>query len=126
MLRRGSEKGFSRRCPERPLGEYDPLGVRPSSTDAESTLGKADSRVGSGGPVPNKPLTHVMGTCSTYLGAPTIERGKKKTIPKILSLRPVLLRADFVLTKDRKRLYYGHFCGKLHREGSCSKAAGRP
>ena len=24
-----SEKGISRRCPERPLGEYDPLGVRP-------------------------------------------------------------------------------------------------
>ena len=40
--------------------------------------------------------------------------------------RPVLLRATFVLTKDRKRPYYGHFCDKMHREGSCSKAAGRP
>ena len=27
--RRGSEKGVSRRCLERPLGEYNPLGVRP-------------------------------------------------------------------------------------------------
>ena len=40
--------------------------------------------------------------------------------------RPVLLRANFVLTKDRKRPYYRHFCGKMHREGSCSKAAGGP
>ena len=42
-----------------------------------------------------------------------IERGEKtpKT-PKISALvrkRPVLLRANFVLTKDRKRPYYGHF-----------------
>ena len=28
---RSSEKGVSRRCPERPLGEYDPLGVHPTS-----------------------------------------------------------------------------------------------
>ena len=28
-LRRGSEKGVSRRCLERPLVEYAPLGVRP-------------------------------------------------------------------------------------------------
>ena len=56
-----------------------------------------------------------------------IGRGEKTPTPKILALlrkRPVLLRANFVLTKDRKRLYYGHFCGKMHREGSCSKAAG--
>ena len=39
---------------------------------------------------------------------------------------PVLLRANFVLTKDRQRPYYGHFCGKIHREGSCSKAARGP
>ena len=39
---------------------------------------------------------------------------------------PFLLRANFVLTKDRKRPYYGHFCGKLHKEGCCSKAAGGP
>ena len=37
---------------------------------------------------------------------------------------PKTLRANFVLTKDRKRPYYRHFCGKMHREGSCSKAAG--
>ena len=50
-------------------------------------------------------------------------------IPKISALlrkRPVLLRANFVLTRDRKRPYYGDFCGKIHREGSCSKAAGGP
>ena len=29
VLRRGSEKGVSRRCLECPLGEYVPLGVRP-------------------------------------------------------------------------------------------------
>ena len=54
-------------------------------------------------------------------------REKKTPTPKIsafLRKRPVLLRANFVLTKDRKRPYYGHFCGKIHREGSCSKAAG--
>ena len=58
-----------------------------------------------------------------------IERGGKTPTPKISALlrkRPVLLRANFVLTKDRKRPYYGHFCGKMHREGACSKAAGRP
>ena len=30
VLRRGSEKRVSRRCLERPLVEYAPLGVRPS------------------------------------------------------------------------------------------------
>ena len=29
VLRRGSEKGVSRRCPERSVEEYAPLGVRP-------------------------------------------------------------------------------------------------
>ena len=29
VLRRGSEEGVSRRCLERPLEEYAPLGVRP-------------------------------------------------------------------------------------------------
>ena len=60
---------------------------------------------------------------------PKIERGGKTPTPKISALlrkRPVLLRANFVLTKDRKRPYYGHFRGKMHREGSCSKAAGGP
>ena len=58
-----------------------------------------------------------------------LKGGGKIPTPKISALlrkRPVLLRANFVLTKDRKRPYYGHFCGKLHREGSCSKAAGGP
>ena len=31
---KGSEKGVSRRCLERPLGEYAPLGVRPISGGA--------------------------------------------------------------------------------------------
>ena len=56
-------------------------------------------------------------------------KGEKTPTPKISALlrkRPVLRRANFVLTKDRKRPYYGNFCGKIHREGSCSKAAGRP
>ena len=56
-------------------------------------------------------------------------RGEKTPTPKISALlreRAVLLRANFVLTKDRKQPYYGHFCGKMHREGSCSKAAGGP
>ena len=55
------------------------------------------------------------------------ERGEKTPTPKISALlrkRPVVLRANFVLTKDRKRPYYGHFCGTIHREASCSKAAG--
>ena len=62
--------------------------------------------------------------------APTqFGRGEKAPAPQISALlrrRPVLLRANVVLTKDRKRPYYGHFCGKMHREGSCSKAAGGP
>ena len=60
---------------------------------------------------------------------PIFERGEKTPTPKISALlrkRPVLLRANFVLTKDRKRPYYGHCCGKMHREGSCSKVAGGP
>ena len=60
----------------------------------------------------------------------SFERAEKTPeTPKISALlrkRPVLLRANFVLTKDRKRPYYRHFCGKIHREGSCNKAAGGP
>ena len=55
--------------------------------------------------------------------------GGETPTPKIAVLlrkRPVLLRANFVLTKDRKRPSNGHFCGEIHREGSCSKAAGGP
>ena len=49
--------------------------------------------------------------------ASLFERGEKTPTPKISALlrkRPVLLRTNFVLTKDRKRPYYGHFCGKIH------------
>ena len=62
-------------------------------------------------------------------GSASLGREEKTPTPRISALlgkRPVLLRANFVLTKDRKRPYYGHFCGKMHREGSCSKAAGGP
>ena len=38
VLRRGSEKGVSRRCLERPLVEYAPLGVRPSEKLTRSGL----------------------------------------------------------------------------------------
>ena len=58
-----------------------------------------------------------------------IERGEKTPTPKISALlrkQAVLLRTNFVLTKDRKRPYYGHFYGKILREGSCSKAARGP
>ena len=50
-----------------------------------------------------------------------IERGGKTPTRKIsasLRKRPVLLRANFVLTKAGKRPHYGHFCGKIHKEGS--------
>ena len=59
----------------------------------------------------------------------SFRRGEQTPTPKISALlrkRPVLQRANFVLTKNRKRPYYRHFCGKIHREGSCSKAAGGP
>ena len=35
VLRRGSEKGLSRRCLERPLVEYAPLGVSPIGSNEE-------------------------------------------------------------------------------------------
>ena len=47
----------------------------------------------------------------------SFERGEKTLTPKISALlrkQPVLLRDNFVLTKDRKRPYYRHFCGKMH------------
>ena len=47
-------------------------------------------------------------------------------ISALLRKWAVLLRDNFVLTKDRKLPYLGHFCDKIHREGSCSKAAGGP
>ena len=53
--------------------------------------------------------------------------GEKTPTPKISALlrkRPVLVRANFVLTKDRKRPYYGLFCGKIHRRGLVVKRPG--
>ena len=55
-------------------------------------------------------------------------KGGKDPHPQDFSLTKktarFLLRANFVLTKDRKRPYHWHLCGKIHREGSCSKGAG--
>ena len=56
-----------------------------------------------------------------------VERGESPT-PKISALlrkRPVLLQAHSVLTKDRKRPYYRHFCGKIHRKG-CNGIRSKP
>ena len=60
-----------------------------------------------------------------FLGKPRkklafFERGEKTPTPKISAIlrkRPVLRRANFVLTKDRKRPHYRHFCGKMHGRG---------
>ena len=54
-------------------------------------------------------------------------KGGKAPTPRISALlrkRPVLLRANFVLTKERKRPYYRHFCGKMHRRGLVVKRPG--
>ena len=53
---------------------------------------------------------------------PWKNRHQKSTIFSPL----VCHRLRLLDTKDRKRPYYGHFFGKTHREGSCSKAAGGP
>ena len=69
------------------------------------------------------PSRHSLSSNSS--AGPKLKRGEKTPTPKISALlrkRPVLLRANFVLTKDRKRPYYGHFCGKIHRDRSCSKS----
>ena len=42
VLREDSEKGVSRRCLERPLGEYDPLGVRPRKLGWRTRVFKAN------------------------------------------------------------------------------------
>ena len=201
VLRRGSEKAVSRRCLERPLDEYAPLGGRPISARKSDSvrchlsrrhtgaLAKKEKRVRfhSSGihshiqewPRKTKPkkgqfMNFSRGRSGTkvqcesclfsqgktseftkmgeihelfvlplslvwFAGATPfphaliflsfVERGEKTPTPKtsaLLRKRPVLLRANFVLTKDRKRPYYRHFGGKLHREGSCSKAAGGP
>ena len=39
VLRRVSEKGVSRRCLGRPLGEYDPLGVHPAKGEGAPEQG---------------------------------------------------------------------------------------
>ena len=55
------------------------------------------------------------------------ERGEKAPTPKIsaeLGKRPVLLRDNFVLTKDRKRPYYGHFVVKYTGRGLVVKRPG--
>ena len=44
----------------------------------------------------------------------------------LLGKRPVLLRADFVLTKDPRWPCEGQIGGKIDTEGSCGKAAWGP
>ena len=47
----------------------------------------------------------------------SVGRGEKAPTPKISALlrkRPALLRANFVLTKDRKRPFNGLFCSKVY------------
>ena len=56
-----------------------------------------------------------------------VERGEKTPTPKISALLrkpPVLLRATFVLTKDRKRPYYRHFVVKCTGRGLVVKRLG--
>ena len=56
------------------------------------------------------------------------EKGGKNPHPQeisaLLRKRPVLLKANFVLTKDRKRPYYRHFCGKYTGRGLVVKRPG--
>ena len=54
------------------------------------------------------------------------EKAPAPMLSVLLRERPVLPRPDVVLTKDRKWPYEGQFCGKIDREGFCSKAAGGP
>ena len=51
-----------------------------------------------------------------------VERAPTPTVSVLLRTRPVLLRVDFVLTKDLKSPYEGPFCGNMRGMGSCSKA----
>ena len=78
-------------------------------------------------PIVSKKLQLYPKKAPIELSAKKIERGEKTPTPKISALlrkRPVLLRANFVLTKDRKRPYYRHFCGKMHRRGLVVKRPG--
>ena len=57
----------------------------------------------------------------------SVGRGEKTPTSKISTLlrkRPVLLRANVVLTKGRKRPYYRHFCGKYTGRGLVVKRPG--
>ena len=57
----------------------------------------------------------------SYLGRG--EEAPNPTPSALLRNLPVLVRTEFVLTKDQKRPYKGQFCGKVDKV-SCSKAAG--
>ena len=73
---------------------------------------------------------HIERHASLVLGswsAASIERGEKTPTPKISALlrkRPVLLRANFVLTKDRKRLTTDIFVVKYTGRGLVVKRPG--
>ena len=47
VLRWGSEKGVSKKCPERPLEEYDPLGVHPIFASLQKALETTTAMKGS-------------------------------------------------------------------------------
>ena len=71
----------------------------------------------------------VSGRCFPQLNvrASCIERGEKTPTPKISALlrkRPVLLRANFVLTKDRNGLTMDIFVAKCTRRGLVVKPGG--
>ena len=57
-------------------------------------------------------------------GSPLVIRQRVWRAQPGLRKRPVLLRANFVLIKDRKRPYYGHFVVKYARRGLVLKRPG--
>ena len=75
LLRRGCEKAVSRRCPERPLGEYYPLGVR-------TKIGDGPNRV-SESTVPNTELSEFI--------LPSSNSGQRPPKLSRLSLYAVIL-----------------------------------
>ena len=65
VLRRGSEKGVSRRCLERPLGEYAPLGVCPMNVKARNCISQGKECSPSG-----------IALCNTLPAVTTDRRGQ--------------------------------------------------
>ena len=103
-------------------GDGTPFPMPPSG-DSDDLLG---SRRKSG--CPPSPIKDCLSFPRTP--SPELFEGEGKTpTPKISALlrkRPVLLKTIFILTKDPRTALLQTFCGKIQREGSCSKAAGGP